>query len=174
MKYNFVIFSHSFNQTCLLSIAHIVQFSKSCIFLPLLKRVLNLKILKSKPVFCNHWRSTGTLRQMTMPTFQVEIRSKQMVITHLIQKISCLTPNTQKSYKILQRLSPKHAVHGVAQSAYPICGHGKACFSKQLSWHAAGDPHPKHAVGPGFKPRTPWACWTRIFSPPSLPSFFVR
>ena len=52
-------------------------------------------------------------------------------------------PNTLKSYKILQilqKLFPKHAAHGVAQSTYPIYRHGKACLSKQPPWRAAGDP----------------------------------
>ena len=51
-----------------------------------------------------------------------------------------LTP-TAKSYKILQRLSPKHAVCGVAHSANLlfIYGHGKAYLSKQLPWRAAWD-----------------------------------
>ena len=49
-------------------------------------------------------------------------------------------PNTIKSYKILQKLSPKHAAHGVAQSPYPIYRHGKACLSKQPPWRAAPDP----------------------------------
>ena len=47
---------------------------------------------------------------------------------------------TIKSYKILQKLSPKHAAHGVAQSTYPIYRHGKACLSKQPPWRAAVDP----------------------------------
>ena len=38
---------------------------------------------------------------------------------------------TIKSYKILQKLSPKHAAHGVAQLTYPIYRHWKACLSKQ-------------------------------------------
>ena len=42
-----------------------------------------------------------------------------------------LNPNTIKSYKILQKLSPKHAAHGVVQLTYPIYRHGKACLSKQ-------------------------------------------
>ena len=54
-------------------------------------------------------------------------------------------PNRQKSYKILQRLSPKHTAHGVAQSPYPIYSHGKAYLSKQLPWHAAGDPCLAHS-----------------------------
>ena len=52
----------------------------------------------------------------------------------------CYNPNTIKSYKILQKLSPQHAAHGVAQSTYPIYRHGKACLSKQPPWRAAGDP----------------------------------
>ena len=40
-------------------------------------------------------------------------------------------PNTIKSYKILQKLYPKHAAHGVAQLTYPNYRHGKACLSKQ-------------------------------------------
>ena len=50
-------------------------------------------------------------------------------------------PNTIKSYKISQKLSPKHAALGVAQSPYPIYRHRKACLSKQPPWRAAGDPH---------------------------------
>ena len=48
-------------------------------------------------------------------------------------------PNTLKSSKISQKLSPKHAACGVAQSPYPIYRHGKACLSKQPPWRAAGD-----------------------------------
>ena len=55
-----------------------------------------------------------------------------------------INPNTKKSYKILQKLSPKHAAHGVAQSPYPNYGHGKACLSKQPSWCAAPDPRLAH------------------------------
>ena len=51
-----------------------------------------------------------------------------------------INPNTTKSHQISQKLSPKHAARGVAQSPYPIYRHGKACLSKQPSWHAAGDP----------------------------------
>ena len=49
-------------------------------------------------------------------------------------------PNTVKSYKILQKLFPKHAAQGVVQSTYPIYRHRKACLSKQPPWRAAGDP----------------------------------
>ena len=49
-------------------------------------------------------------------------------------------PNSIRSYKIVQKLSPKQAAHGVAQSPYPIYRHRKACLSKQPPWRAAGDP----------------------------------
>ena len=49
-------------------------------------------------------------------------------------------PNSIRSYKIVQKLSPKHAARGVAQSPYPTYRHGKACLSKQPPWRAAGDP----------------------------------
>ena len=49
-------------------------------------------------------------------------------------------PNAVKSYKILQKLSPKHTARGVAQLPYPIYRQGKACLSKQPPWCAAGDP----------------------------------
>ena len=55
----------------------------------------------------------------------------------------------------------KHAAWGVAQSPYPIYRYGKACFSKQPPWLAAGDP--RLARGR--------SCF---FSPPSLPSSFRR
>ena len=48
-------------------------------------------------------------------------------------------PNTIKSYKILQKLSPKHAAHCVAQSTYLIYRHGKVWLSKQPPWRPAGD-----------------------------------
>ena len=84
-----------------------------------------------------------------------------------------LNPNTIKSYKILRKLSPKHAAHGVAQSTYPNYRHGKACLSKQPPWRAAGDPRLARgrsrvwAPGPArfFFPHPP-------FLPPSGDSFF--
>ena len=47
--------------------------------------------------------------------------------------VGVLNPNTLKSYKISQKLSPKHAARGVAQSP---------TLSKQPPRHAAGGPHP--------------------------------
>ena len=58
----------------------------------------------------------------------------------LIQILGEHNPNTIKSHKIVQKLSPKHAAHGVGQSTYHIYRHGKACLSKQTPWHAAGVP----------------------------------
>ena len=84
-----------------------------------------------------------------------------------------INPNTIKSYKILQKLSPKHAAHGVAQSTYPIYRHRKACLSKQPPWRAAGDP--RLARG-RFRVRAPGLAdaLRALFSPPSLPSSLGR
>ena len=52
--------------------------------------------------------------------------------------LDMFNPNTQKSYKISQKQSPKlkHAACGVVQSPYPIYSHGKTYLSKQLLWLA--------------------------------------
>ena len=79
-------------------------------------------------------------------------------------------PNTIKSYKILQKLSPKHAAHGVAQSTYPIYRHGKACLSKQPPWRAAGDPSPSTRQVPGSSPGSGGRAACAFFlHPPFLP-----
>ena len=80
-----------------------------------------------------------------------------------------LNPNTIKSYKILQKLSPKHAAHGVAQSTYPNYRHGKACLSKQPPWRAAGDPRLARGRSRVRAPG-PAGALRALFSPPSLPS----
>ena len=82
-------------------------------------------------------------------------------------------PNTIKAYKILQKLSPKHAAHGVAQSTYPIYKHGKACLSKQPPWRAAGDPRLARGRSRVRAPG-PAGALRALFSPPSLPSSFGR
>ena len=83
-----------------------------------------------------------------------------------------VNPNTIKSYKILQKLSPKHAAHGVAQSTYPIYRHGKACLSKQPPWRAAGDP--RLARGRS-RVRAPGPAGTlRVLFFSTLPSSFGR
>ena len=77
-------------------------------------------------------------------------------------------PNTIKSYKDSQKLSPKHAARGVVKLSYPIYRHGKACLSKLPPWHAAGDPC--LACGRS-RVRAPAHVSARtLFSPPSLPS----
>ena len=76
-------------------------------------------------------------------------------------------------YQFLQRLSPKHTARGVTQSPYLTYSHGKAYLSKQLQWHAAGDPHlgggrsRVRAPSPG-----PCGCAVRAFSS-TLPSFLL-
>ena len=81
-------------------------------------------------------------------------------------------PNSIRSYKIVQKLSPKHAARGIAQSPYPTYRHGKACLSKQPPWRAAGDPRLARgrsrvrAPGPAGAPRV------LFFS--TLPSFLLR
>ena len=57
-----------------------------------------------------------------------------------IVSIGSYNPNSIRSYKIVQNLSSKHAARGVAQSPFPIYRRGKACWSKQPPWRAAGDP----------------------------------
>ena len=90
-------------------------------------------------------------------------------VSHRLLYCVFINPNAQKSYKMLQKLSPKHAVSGVAQSPYPIYSHGKACLNN-LPWSAAGDPH--LARGRSWvRAWPPHACCTCFFSPPSLPSF---
>ena len=72
-------------------------------------------------------------------------------------------PNSIRSYKIVQKLSPKHAARGVAQSPYPTYRHGKACLSKQPPWRAAGDPRLARGRSRVLHPP---------FLPPSGDSFF--
>ena len=85
-------------------------------------------------------------------------------------------PNTIKSYKISQKLSPKHAAHGVAQSAYPNYRHGKACLSKQPPWRAAGDPRLARGRSRVRAPGPAGALRAFFLRPPFLPpsgdSFF--
>ena len=70
-------------------------------------------------------------------TLIFDISSLYHSIRH--KKVS-FNPNSIRSYKIVQKLSPKHAARGIAQSPYPTYRHGKACLSKQPPWRAAGDP----------------------------------
>ena len=81
-------------------------------------------------------------------------------------------PNTITSHKILQKLSPKHAARGVAQSPYPIYRHGKACLSEQPPWRAAGDPRLARSRSRVRAPGPPGALRALFFS--TLPSFLLR
>ena len=94
------------------------------------------------------------------------------ILTFSVPIFSPNNPNTIKSYKILQKLSPKHAAHGVAQSTYPIYRHGKACLSKQPHWRAAGDPRLARGRSRVRAPGPAGALRTLFFS--TLPSFLLR
>ena len=81
-------------------------------------------------------------------------------------------PNTQKSYKILQRLSPKHATRHVVLRNPPtlsIATERLACLNT-LPWRAAGDP--RLACGRSRVWAPPAGAPCALFSPPSLPSCF--
>ena len=86
-------------------------------------------------------------------------------------------PNSIRSYKIVQKLSPKHATRGVAQSPYPIYRHGKASLSEQPPWRAAGDPRLARgrslvsSTGPGGRAARAFFLHPP-FLPPSGDSFF--
>ena len=79
-----------------------------------------------------------TLSKKNMPSNSVALPVQSRNCYRCV--IWSFNPNNIKSYKILQKLSPFHAAHGVAQSPYPIYRHGKACLSKQPPWRAAPDP----------------------------------
>ena len=109
-----------------------------------------------------------------LPVCMLHIYGKFMFIpqiacpsTWIPESLSLLTL-TQKSYKILQRLSPKHAARGVAQSPYLIYSHGKACLSKQLRWRAAGNPRLVRNRSWVWAP-TPAGALCALFSPPFFP-----
>ena len=93
------------------------------------------------------------------------------------KQIHLYNPNTIKSYTIKQKLSPKHAAQGVAQSTYPIYRHGKACLSKQPPWRAAGDSRLARGRSRVRAPGPPGVCGRFFLHPPFLPplgDFFFR
>ena len=92
-------------------------------------------------------------------------------VVKIPEKFTSLNPNTIKSYKILQKLSPKHAAHGVAQSTYPNYRHGKACLSKQPPWRAAGDPRLARGRSRVRAPGSAGTLHMLFFS--TLPSFLL-
>ena len=81
-------------------------------------------------------------------------------------------PNSIRSYKIVQKLSPKHAARGVAQSPYPIYRYRKACLSKQPPWRAAGDPRLARGRSRVQAPGPAGTLRALFFS--TLPSFLLR
>ena len=85
-------------------------------------------------------------------------------------------PNSIIHHQTSQKLSPKHAARGVAQSPYPIYRHGKACLSKQPPWRAAGDPRPARGRSRVRAPGPAGALRAFFLHPPFLPpsgdSFF--
>ena len=75
-------------------------------------------------------------------------------------------PNAQKSYKnYLQNTAHSGGVRGVAQSPYPIYSHKKAYLSKQLPWHAAGDPRLACGMSRVRVPAPAGALWALFFHP---------
>ena len=89
--------------------------------------------LESKQEATSGWNSTKCISEVKVNQLKV----KNM---HVKMDISTFNPNSITHHQTLQKLSPKHAARGVAQSPYPIYRHGKACLSKQPPWGAAGDP----------------------------------
>ena len=87
------------------------------------------------------------------------------------EKDANFNPNTTKSYKILQKLSPKHSAHGVAQSTYPNYRHGKACLSKQPPLACSWGPSPTTRQVPGSSPGSGGRAARAFFS--TLPSFLL-
>ena len=102
-----------------------------------------------------------------------------LVVTKIYKGCWGYNPNSIRSYKIIQKLSPKHAARGVAQSPYPIYRHGKACLSKQPPWRAAGDPRLARSRSRVRAPGPEGALHALFFStlppflPPSGDSFFA-
>ena len=83
-----------------------------------------------------------------------------------------INPNSIIHHQTSQKLSPKHAARGVAQSPYPIYRHGVACLSKQPPWRAAGDPRLARGRSRVRAPGPAGALRALFFS--TLPSFLLR
>ena len=101
-----------------------------------------------------------------------QIRNHHFVICRALTSYVSHNPNSIRSYKIVQKLSPKHAARGVAQSPYPTYRHGKACLSKQPPWRAAGDPRLTRGRSRVRAPGPAGALRAFFFS--TLPSFLLR
>ena len=99
-------------------------------------------------------------------------RKKHVLSNRVGDFFDLFNPNSIRSYKIIQKLSPKHAARGVAQSPYPTHRHGKACLSKQPPWRAAGDPRLARGRSRVRAPGPADALRALFFS--TLPSFLLR
>ena len=94
--------------------------------------------------------------------------------THIFGRTGMCRPNPNSiiHHQTSQKLSPKHAARGVAQSPYPIYRHRKACLSKQPPWRAAGDPRLARGRSRVRAPGPAGALRALFFS--TLPSFLLR
>ena len=133
-------------------------------------------LIEDQSGLLNHIRLQWVLYNLpTDTTLKIKVQNCNtnfyIFCCHSLSEMYFHNPNTIKSYKILQKLSPKHAAHGVAQSTFPIYRHRKACLSKQP--RAAGDPCLARGRSRVRARRARCPCF---FSPPSLPplgdSFF--
>ena len=102
------------------------------------------------------------------------IRSIEQESKYFFLRLSSelLNPNSIIHHQTSQKLSPKHAARGVAQSPYPIYRHGKACLSKQPPWRAAGDPRLARGRSRVQAPGPAGALRALFFS--TLSSFLLR
>ena len=100
------------------------------------------------------------------------VKSSQILYFCMLLTKELFNPNSIRSYKIVQKLSPKQAARGVAQSPYPTYRHGKACLSKQPPWRAAGDPRLACGRSRVRAPGPAGALRALFFS--TLPSFLLQ
>ena len=107
----------------------------------------------TKGLHCCISHSRGILNGIHV-AMAYNVTNRKLLIYYHFPDNLFIIPNATESYR---DLSPKHTAYGVAQSSKPIYRHGKACLSKQLPGHAAGDS--RLARG---------RSWV---SPPSLPLF---
>ena len=121
-----------------------------------------------------YWTGTWPLTSLTKWRNPYCIFDSSLVVIGLQLSKGDHNPNSIRSYKIVlvQKLSPKHAKRGVAQSPYPTYRHGKACLSKQPPWRAAGDPRLARGRSLVRAPGPAGALRALFFS--TLPSFLLR
>ena len=99
------------------------------------------------------------------------------------QIVLVINPNTIKSYKILQKLSPKHAAPGVVQLPYPstlyterlaclnnphhACSWGPSLSTRQVQ---GSSPSPRGHAAHNFFLHRPFLLWEIVFFAPSPPT----